>query len=63
MWRVFGCTGSTTNDVVIQGLLSAYDAGAHVINLSLGETNSWANANDAELSVVDKIVAKGVSGM
>ncbi|OBZ85987.1 Minor extracellular protease vpr [Choanephora cucurbitarum] len=61
MWRVFGCTGSTTNDVVIQGLLSAYDAGAHVINLSLGETNSWANANDAELSVVDKIVAKGVS--
>lgn len=62
MWRVFGCTGSVTNDIVIKALLMAYDAGVDVINLSLGETNSWSITTDAEASVVNKIVKKGVSG-
>lgn len=61
MWRVFGCDGSATNDVVIKALLMAYDAGCDVINLSLGETNSWGESSDAESSVVNQIVSKGVS--
>ncbi|KAI9483825.1 MAG: peptidase S8/S53 domain-containing protein [Benjaminiella poitrasii] len=61
MWRVFGCDGSVTNDIVIKGLLMAYDAGCDVINLSLGETNAWSLTTDAEAEVVNKIVAKGVS--
>ncbi|KAI8346175.1 peptidase S8/S53 domain-containing protein [Blakeslea trispora] len=61
MWRVFGCGGQVTNDIVIKALLMAYDAGVDVINMSLGETNSWASTQDAESEVVDKIAAKGVS--
>ncbi|KAI8073486.1 peptidase S8/S53 domain-containing protein [Gilbertella persicaria] len=61
MWRVFGCNGVVTNDVIIKALLMAYDAGVDVINLSLGETNAWAIGQDAEMEVVNKIVAKGVS--
>ncbi|KAG1240825.1 hypothetical protein G6F68_017284 [Rhizopus microsporus] len=39
----------------------AYDAGVDVINLSLGSTNPWVEvASDAELSIVNQIVAKGV---
>ena len=62
MWRVFGCDGQVTNDIVIKALLMAYDAGVDVINMSLGETNSWASTQDAEAEVVNKIAAKGVSG-
>lgn len=51
-----------TNDIVIKALLMAYDAGCDVINLSLGETNSWSVTNDAEADVVNRVVAKGVSG-
>ncbi|KAG1470648.1 hypothetical protein G6F56_002560 [Rhizopus delemar] len=61
MYRVFGCTGNTGDDIIIQGLLKAYDAGVDVINLSLGSTNPWVDsASDSELSVVNQIVAKGV---
>lgn len=62
MWRVFGCTGSVTNDIVIKALLMAYDAGCDVINLSLGETNAWSTTADAEAYVVNRIAEKGVSG-
>jgi hypothetical protein len=40
----------------------AYDAGCDVINLSLGETNSWSITTDAEADVVNRIAKKGVSG-
>lgn len=61
MYRVFGCDGSVTNDIVIQALLMAYDGGADVINLSLGETNSWGQTSDSESDVVNQIVASGTS--
>ncbi|KAI8971818.1 peptidase S8/S53 domain-containing protein [Mycotypha africana] len=61
MWRVFGCDGQVTNDIVIKALLMAYDAGCDVINLSLGETNAWSVTTDAEADVVSQIAKKGVS--
>ncbi|KAI7904209.1 peptidase S8/S53 domain-containing protein [Cokeromyces recurvatus] len=61
MWRVFGCKGSVTNDIVIKALLMAYDAGCDVINLSLGETNAWSKTADPEADVINSIAAKGVS--
>ncbi|GAA5799086.1 peptidase S8/S53 domain-containing protein [Helicostylum pulchrum] len=61
MYRVFGCDGEVTNDVVIKGLLMAFDGGADVINLSLGETNSWGETSDSEAAIVNRIVSKGVS--
>ncbi|CAO3643927.1 unnamed protein product [Cunninghamella echinulata] len=58
MWRVFGCSGSTSTDVIIKGLLAAADAGCDVINLSLGSTNSWSGG--AESDVLDNIVKSGI---
>lgn len=60
MYRVFGCEGTTGDDVIVNALLMAYDAGADVINLSLGSTNPWADASDPEIKVVNQIVSKGV---
>lgn len=61
MYRVFGCNGDASNDVILKALLMAYDGGADVINLSLGSTNAWGTTSDAEAEVVNKIVAKGVN--
>ncbi|KAL9557641.1 hypothetical protein MBANPS3_001291 [Mucor bainieri] len=62
MWRVFGCKGNVANDVIVKALLMAYDAGVDVINLSLGETNSWSmSTGNPEIDIVNKIVKKGVS--
>ncbi|KAI7871246.1 peptidase S8/S53 domain-containing protein [Spinellus fusiger] len=58
MWRVFGCKGSTGNDVIIKGLLMAYDAGVDVISLSLGDTSSWTEGPDA--IVAQRIAERGV---
>ncbi|KAG1054313.1 hypothetical protein G6F43_003674 [Rhizopus delemar] len=60
MYRVFGCEGTTGDDVIVNALLMAYDAGADVINLSLGSTNPWSDASDPEIKVVNQIVSKGV---
>lgn len=62
MWRVFGCTGGVQGDVIIKGLLMAYDAGCDVINLSLGTVDAWSTTSDAESLLVNKISSKGVSG-
>jgi predicted Rossmann-fold nucleotide-binding protein len=61
MYRVFGCTGEVSGDVIIQALLMAYDGNVDVINLSLGADDAWSESSDAENEVVNKIAAKGVS--
>ncbi|CEJ00752.1 Putative Subtilisin BPN' [Rhizopus microsporus] len=43
VWRIFGCTGSTSNDMVIKALIDAYEAGCDVINLSLGSPSNWGD--------------------
>ncbi|KAG2211669.1 hypothetical protein INT47_008766, partial [Mucor saturninus] len=60
IYRVFGCKGSVGTDIVIKGLLMAYDAGADVISISLGTKNNW-NAGNPEHDVINKISAAGVS--
>ena len=37
MYRVFSCSGSTTDDIIIQAALRAYSENMDVINLSLGK--------------------------
>ncbi|CAO3685818.1 unnamed protein product [Rhizopus stolonifer] len=56
-WRVFGCDGSTSNDLVIKALLSAHEAGCNVINLSLGSPSNWAD--DPTSLVANRISEKG----
>ncbi|KAF7727536.1 hypothetical protein EC973_007422 [Apophysomyces ossiformis] len=58
MWRVFGCSGSTGNDIIIKALLMAYDAGVDLISMSLGDTSAWSEGG--ETHVVQRIVEQGV---
>ncbi|KAG9002908.1 hypothetical protein FRB94_003484 [Tulasnella sp. JGI-2019a] len=56
-YRVFGCDGSSTNELIIQGLLKAYNDNNDVINLSLQDNSGWP---EHVLSVVaTRIAAKG----
>jgi subtilisin family serine protease len=40
-YRIFGCTGGTSDDMVIEGLLRAYNDGMDVVTLSLGGPSGW----------------------
>ncbi|KAG0189620.1 hypothetical protein DFQ28_003159 [Apophysomyces sp. BC1034] len=60
MWRIFGCSGSTTNDLVIEALIQAYETGCQIINLSLGSPSNWPEEPSA--IVADRIAGRGVSG-
>jgi minor extracellular serine protease Vpr len=40
-YRVFGCSGSTNDDVIVQAIERAYEDGMDIINLSLGSNNGW----------------------
>ncbi|KAI8387535.1 peptidase S8/S53 domain-containing protein [Blakeslea trispora] len=57
VWRVFGCDGSTSNDIVMKALLDAHEAGCDVINLSLGSPSNWAE--DPGSIIADRIAQKG----
>ncbi|KAI8363836.1 peptidase S8/S53 domain-containing protein [Choanephora cucurbitarum] len=57
VWRVFGCDGSTSNDIVIKALLEAHEAGCDIINLSLGSPSNWAE--DPGSIVANRIAQKG----
>lgn len=43
-YRIFSCYGATTNDIVAQAMLDAYDQGMDILNLSLGEGGSWTES-------------------
>ncbi|KAI9277595.1 peptidase S8/S53 domain-containing protein [Sporodiniella umbellata] len=59
VWRIFGCDGSTSNDLVIKALISAYDAGCDIINLSLGTPSNWAD--DPTSVVANRITERGIT--
>ena len=58
-YRVFGCSGSTSAEVVMQALETALDDGMDVVNLSLGESFQWPGYPTAEAA--DKLAEKGVT--
>ena len=60
MWRVFGCTGSASDDVIMDAMLAAYDSGVDVISMSLGDVHGWPSGPSAVLA--ERITAKGVPG-
>ncbi|KAG8756358.1 hypothetical protein FRC11_005399 [Ceratobasidium sp. 423] len=43
-YRVFGCEGSTADDIIIDALLRAHADGNNVINLSLGGSGGWSQS-------------------
>jgi subtilisin family serine protease len=58
MWRVFGCTGSTTTDVIIDAMTQAHAAGVDIISMSLGGHSGWSE--DPRAVVASRIADRGV---
>src|SRR3954454_18651023 len=59
MYRVFGCNGSTSDDIMIAAMERAFNDGVRVINMSIGDAfNNFANSPDAAVS--SALVQKGV---
>ncbi|KAF8928494.1 hypothetical protein BGZ47_001577 [Haplosporangium gracile] len=56
-YRVFGCQGGTSNDVIMKALLRAAGDGMQVINLSLGGPGGWRQDREARLA--DELVKNG----
>ncbi|KAG0265219.1 hypothetical protein BG011_005262 [Mortierella polycephala] len=57
-YRVFGCKGGTSNDVIMKALLSAAADGMQVINLSLGGPGGWRQDREARLA--DELAKNGI---
>jgi minor extracellular serine protease Vpr len=57
-YRVFGCSGTTTSDIVVAALERAYADGMQVINQSLGAARQWPQYPTAQAS--SRLVNKGV---
>lgn len=57
-YKIYGCTGSVTNDILIAAFLQAYEDGAHIITTSNGGSSGWAN--DIRAVVLARIVDRGV---
>ncbi|KAI0428054.1 peptidase S8/S53 domain-containing protein [Xylaria sp. FL1042] len=58
MYRVFGCTGSASNDVLIDAYLKAFEDGSNIITASIGGSSGWSE--DPWAVVVSRIVDAGV---
>ncbi|KAH7338235.1 pyrolysin [Rhizoctonia solani] len=43
-YRVFGCEGSSSDDIIVDALLLAHADGNDIINLSLGGPNGWTQS-------------------
>ncbi|KAF8337455.1 subtilisin-like protease [Cantharellus anzutake] len=46
-YRIFGCTGTTPDDIIIAALLRANKDKCNVLNLSLGSRSGWSSAPSA----------------
>jgi minor extracellular serine protease Vpr len=57
-YRVFGCEGSSSADVIVAALERAYADGMQVINQSLGAARQWPQYPTAQVS--SRLVNKGV---
>ena len=57
-YRVFGCTGSTTADIMISAMERALEDGMHVLNMSIGSSFQWPQHPTAAAS--DRLVNKGM---
>lgn len=57
-YKVFGCTGSTSADIMIAGMERVLADGMHVLNMSIGAAFQWPNYPTAQAS--DRLVNRGV---
>lgn len=57
-YRVFGCEGSTSNDIMIAAMERALADGMQVVNMSIGSAFEWPQSPDAMAAT--RLVNKGV---
>jgi subtilisin family serine protease len=58
-YRVFGCAGSTTGDIMIAAMERALADGMQVLNMSIGSSFQWPQYPTAQAA--DRLVNKGMS--
>ncbi|MDX1677333.1 S8 family serine peptidase [Arsukibacterium sp.] len=57
-YRVFGCNGSTTADIMIAAMERAYADGMHILNMSIGSAFQWPQYPTAQAA--DRLVEQGM---
>ncbi|KAK0476786.1 pyrolysin [Armillaria novae-zelandiae] len=57
-YRIFGCTGDTSDEVIIDALLQGYRDGMDILTLSLGGVNGWTEGTASV--VASRIAEKGI---
>jgi len=57
-YRVFGCSGSTTADIMVAAMERALADGMHVLNMSIGSAFQWPQYPTAQAA--DRLVDRGV---
>jgi subtilisin family serine protease len=57
-YRVFGCAGSTSSDIMIAAMERILDDGADVLNMSIGSAFQWPQYPTAQAA--DRLVNKGI---
>jgi subtilisin family serine protease len=58
IYRVFGCEGSTTSDIMLQAMERALADGMQVLNMSIGSSFQWPQYPTARAA--DRLVNKGM---
>ncbi|RMJ16033.1 hypothetical protein CDV36_004273 [Fusarium kuroshium] len=61
MYRAWGCTGLSTNDIMLDAFNAAFEDGSDIISYSAGYYSGWAN--DPWGIAASRIAAEGVSVM
>ena len=57
-YRVFGCEGSTTSDIMLAAMERAYDDGMQILNMSIGSSYQWPQYPTAVAA--SRLVKKGM---
>jgi subtilisin family serine protease len=57
-YRVFGCEGSTSADIMVAAMERIYADGADVLNMSIGSSFQWPQYPTAQAA--DRLVQKGI---
>ncbi|KAI8079314.1 peptidase S8/S53 domain-containing protein [Thamnidium elegans] len=60
VYRIFGCHGDSTTDIVYQAITKALEDGADIISLSVGSDTPWASPESYESKLFAKIKESGV---
>lgn len=68
MYKVSGCGGTTTNEMIAAAINMAYEAGSHIISMSAGDDSGWSSdpwavsASRVAAAGTPLIIANGNSG-